>query len=315
MEAAPLYNDVAEGPADGAGYWLTADDGLRIRMAVWPSGSKGTVFIFPGRTEYAEKYGRAAQDLGARGYATLAIDWRGQGLAERMLDDSSIGHVMRFQDYQHDVAAVLDAARQLELPHPWFVIAHSMGGCIGLRTVMEGADFEACAFTAPMWGVQMSTVLSPVAWTLSTVLPPLGFGNMRSPGTRDAVYVLDAPFEDNTLTNDREMWDYMVRQAHAHRALGLASPSIVWLREALREMRGLSLRPSPATPCICFLGTNERIVDPGRIHARMAAWPGGRLVEFPDAEHEVMMEEPPVRDRVFTDAVAHFEAAVGKQAA
>ncbi|MEM9350486.1 MAG: alpha/beta hydrolase [Pseudomonadota bacterium] len=316
MEAAPLFNDVAEGPEGGAGYWLTADDGLRIRMAVWPEGgAKGTVFIFPGRTEYAEKYGRAAKDFAARGYASLSIDWRGQGLADRMLGNTRIGHVMRFQDYQHDVAAVFDAARQLDLPRPWFLLAHSMGGCIGLRAVMEGIDVEAVAFSAPMWGVQISVPLRPVAWTLSSILPPLGLGNLRSPGTRHNVYVLDEPFEDNVLTNDLDMWKYMGRHASAHGELSLGSPSIIWLREALREMLSLARRPAPNLPCTCFLGTNERIVDPGRIKARMAAWPGGKLVEFPEAEHEVIMEEPAVRKRVFDEADTLFQSAVSSRAA
>jgi len=44
---------------------------------------KGTVLLFPGRTEYIEKYGPAAADFLARGFATVVIDWRGQGLADR----------------------------------------------------------------------------------------------------------------------------------------------------------------------------------------------------------------------------------------
>ena len=310
MEAAPLYNDVAEGPDGGAGYWLRTSDGLRIRMAVWPEGKKGTVLMFPGRTEYAEKYGRAAQDYATRGYATVAIDWRGQGLADRMLEDEHIGHVCHFTDYQHDVAAVMEAVTELDLPKPWFVIAHSMGGCIGLRSVMEGLDVEACAFSAPMWGVQISPPLRPVAWGISQLFPPLGLGGLRSPGTNNSIYVLEEPFDDNKLTNDQDMWEYMGRHAKAHVGLALGSPSIRWLGEALVEMRELASRPAPDKKCICFLGTNERIVDPGRIKERMANWPGGELIEFPLAEHEVMMEEPAVRNRVFDASVALFEKAV-----
>ncbi|MEM6897129.1 MAG: alpha/beta hydrolase, partial [Pseudomonadota bacterium] len=152
-------------------------------------------------------------------------------------------------------------------------------------------------------------VLRPVAWTVSTVLPPIGLGNIRSPGTNDSVYVLDEPFEDNTLTNDRGMWDYMARHLTRHPELSLGSPSIRWLNEALREMRSLAARPAPKLPGICFLGTNERIVDPRRIRSRMGGWPGAELIEFKDAEHEVMMEEVPVRTRVFDACASHFEAA------
>ncbi|MEM8591117.1 MAG: alpha/beta hydrolase [Pseudomonadota bacterium] len=315
MEAAPLKNDVAEGPRGGAAYWLTTEDEVRIRIAVWPEGgSKGTIFIFPGRTEYAEKYGRAASEFQARGWATVSVDWRGQGLADRLLPDRRIGHVDRFLDFQLDVAAVMQAGEDLDLPRPWYMLGHSMGGCIGLRAMMNGLDIEACAFSAPMWGIRIMPALRPLAWTMGTVLPPIGLGNGRSPGANDTVYVLEGVFDNNTLTNDLEMWEYMGRQAEAEPQIALGAPSIRWLGEALREMRALSKMEAPDKPCVCFLGTNERIVDMGRIRTRMANWPRGRLIEFKDAEHEVLMEEPSVRKRVFDECAALFEEAVPEPA-
>ena len=122
----------ADGPEGGYARWLQASDGVQIRVGVWPcSGAKGTVFLMPGRTEYIEKYGRAATDLAQRGYATVSIDWRGQGLADRPLDAQLTGHVDDFGEYQLDMDAVLTCARAEGLPEPWFMLAHSMGGCIG----------------------------------------------------------------------------------------------------------------------------------------------------------------------------------------
>ena len=69
---APLFNAVAEGPADAQGFWLTGADGTRIRAGLWNAhGPKGTVVLLPGRSEYIEKYGRTAAVLAAAGYATL----------------------------------------------------------------------------------------------------------------------------------------------------------------------------------------------------------------------------------------------------
>jgi len=95
LSKAPLYEDVSEGPDDAAAYWMACADGVRIRVAVWGAdvGTRGTVLLFPGRTEYIEKYGRTAAEFAARGYATLVIDWRGQGLSDRLLEDTALGHV------------------------------------------------------------------------------------------------------------------------------------------------------------------------------------------------------------------------------
>ena len=68
MTEAPLFHDVADAPADGRAFWLHAADGVRLRVGLWRhEGAQGTVFLLPGRTEYIEKYGRAAADLRARG--------------------------------------------------------------------------------------------------------------------------------------------------------------------------------------------------------------------------------------------------------
>jgi lysophospholipase len=54
------------------------------------------------------------------------------------------------------------------------------------------------------------------------------------------------------------------------------------------------------------LGTQEKIVDVGPIHARMARWPDGRLDLYPAAEHEVIMERPATRARFFNSAAELF---------
>lgn len=306
---APFHAHIADGPDGGAAFWLQTADSLRIRIGVWGlEGARGTVLLFAGRTEYVEKYGRAAADLAARGYATLAIDWRGQGLAERLSGDAMLGHVGRFGDYQKDVAAVIAAATELDLPRPWHLVAHSMGGCIGLRAVMEGLPVASCVFTAPMWGINLPTGRRPAAWALGWASSSVGLGQMRAPETKRPPYVQIAPFEGNMLTGDRAMFDWMRDQLAAVPELALGGPSLRWLYQALAEMRHLAGRASPALPCLTFLGSNERIVDRQRIETRMAAWPGGRLARIEGAEHEVMMETPAIRAQVFDQAVAHFDA-------
>ncbi len=310
LTEAPLLTDVSPGPSDGAAYWLETQDGLQIRVGAWArDASKGTVLLFPGRTEYIEKYGVAAQELADRGYATVSIDWRGQGLADRMLPDRRIGHVGKFSDYQTDVAAMLRLANALEMPKPYFLVGHSMGGCIGLRSLYLGLDVQAAAFTGPMWGIKLAPHLVVPAWVLSHLMPALGKHMAIPPGRNITPYVLIEPFEDNMLCRDRDMWEMMQDQLKATPDLGLGAPGYQWLREALHETLDLSKRPAPTTPCITFLGDNERIVHTGRIHERMEGWSNGRLEMMPNGEHEVMMEGPETRKRAFDAMAALFESA------
>ncbi|WP_397543266.1 alpha/beta fold hydrolase [Roseovarius salis] len=307
LSPAPLFNDMAEGPPGGQAWWVTAPDGMRLRIGLWqPGQAAGTVLLFPGRTEYVEKYGRTAQDLARHGLATLVIDWRGQGLADRLAEDPMAGHVLRFRDYQHDVAAMIAAARELHAPGPWYLLAHSMGGCIGLRAAMEGLPVTSCVFSGPMWGIRMADALRPVAWSLSWSGKQLGIGHLYAPGTAPGHYVLEEPFETNKLTTDRDMYDYMIGHLRAHPELGLGGPSLRWLHEALADARALARRPAPELRCLTLVGSQEDIVDADRIKARMQQWPGGHLQVVPGGRHEVLMENAATRAHLFETISAFY---------
>lgn len=307
LHPAPYYGDIAHGPEDAAAYWVTTSDDVRIRVGHWPiHAAKGTVLIFPGRTEYIEKYGQIAKALGERGLASISVDWRGQGLADRLLDDPVIGHVDHFSDYQKDVAAMMRAARELELPRPFFLFAHSMGGAIGLRAAMEGLAVRAVAFSGPMWGIKIAPHLKPAAWVLSHTMPRIGQGHRLPPGTKMEHHVLTDGFEDNVLTRDPTQFEIMRQQLLTHPELTLGGPSYVWLREALLETRHLSSRAAPNVPCLTLMGSNERIVDISAIHTRMQSWKRGHLEIVPDAEHEVLMEGPQVTAGLFDQMVDLF---------
>ncbi|MFL4470660.1 alpha/beta fold hydrolase [Tateyamaria armeniaca] len=310
LTVAPLFTDVSPAPLEGAAYWTHAADGVRIRLGAFvPDGAKGTVLLFPGRTEYVEKYAPAAGDLARRGYATFVIDWRGQGLADRLLDDNRVGHVGLFADYQKDVDAMVAAADHLKLPKPFYLLGHSMGGCIGLRSLYEGLDVAAAAFTGPMWGIQIAPHLRPVAWALGQVMPAIGHGHRLPPGRNVESYVLTAPFDDNMLTSDYEMYEMMQLQLQAHPELELGGPSFVWLREAMAEMLTLARKPAPEVQADTFVGTNERIVHLGRIEARMRGWDNGELHVIEGGEHEVLMEGIETRSSIFDTIADRFAQA------
>lgn len=310
METAPFFAEIADAPEGGRAHWLVAEDGVRIRIGHWvPADAAGTVLLFPGRTEYIEKYGRAARDFAARGFAMAAVDWRGQGLADRLAGDVLSGHVDFFGDYQRDVRAVMAAAEALDLPRPWYVLGHSMGGCIALRAVQDGLPVAGVIFSAPMWGIRMAQALRPLAWSLGWGSRRLRLDHVYAPGTQPEPYVLSEPFESNKLTRDRDMYQYMIDQTRAQPELGLGGPSLRWLHEALIECRALMRMAPPKLPGLTLLGTAEDIVDPTDIHRMMARWAKasdrGHLALLEGARHEVMMDDAETRQTVF-DMIARF---------
>lgn len=311
-----LEGDDANGPADGpepAAVWrVTAADGIGLRLARWPAAAaatadRGSVLLFQGRTEYIEKYARVAGDLAAAGFDVLAIDWRGQGGSDRLLPDPTVGHVGDFLHYQRDVAAMIAAAEAAGLPRPWHLLAHSMGGAIGLRALMEGLPVASAAFSAPMWGIRIGGLPAPVGSALGVGLARgagrLGRGSRGLPGPTT---VLEVSFADNLLTTDARQYIRLMREAVAWPDLMIGAPSFDWVRTALAECRMLATRPAPAIPALISVSGGERIVQPTAIRRRAAAWPGARLLDLPDSRHEAMFEAPATGETFLAAVVDHF---------
>ncbi len=312
MQAAPYHAEVASGPPGGHAVWRPAADGVRLRVALWPQGQRGTVLMFPGRTEYVEKYSDVARELADRGFASAAIDWRGQGLSPRSARNPAMGHVNDFSSFQIDVDAFLTTCADVGMPHPWHLLGHSMGGLIGLRALHRRREFRRAAFSAPMWGLPLPPQRRLLAWGLSSLAASVGMGERMAPASGKVADPAAAPFEGNLLTHDAEMFAWMKRQITAHPELALGGPSLGWIWAALREMHTLARMASPDVPCLTFLGSDETIVSQDAIHVRMGSWDGGRLELVEGARHEGLMEGPAIRARLFDALAAYYGGLAGR---
>ena len=308
METAPLYEDVADAPEGGRAFYVRAADGTRIRFALWGGGTKGLAVVFPGRTECLEKYGRMAGQLVARGLSVAIIDWRGQGLSDRLNNSTAVGHVDDFIDYQSDLAAMLSHAEVLAIPGPRIMFAHSMGGCIGLRALLTGNTFTAAVFSAPMWGLNLPGPNKFLAPVLAKAGVALGMGQKNLVGQPKGFYLARAPFKGNDLTHDQNYWDYMREQIIKYPALSLGTPSFNWLKCAFEEFDYFESAVMPKIPCLMFVGGDESIVSPPAIRNYSQKFLNGRLLEIEGARHEVWMETPERQGQSW-DAIDSFQQA------
>ncbi|MGI9393469.1 MAG: alpha/beta fold hydrolase [Boseongicola sp.] len=257
----------------------------------------GTILLFPGRTEILEKYGRVARELNEAGYTVLSIDWRGQGHSDRLIADHRPGHVGDFIDYQLDVSALVGFADNLALPKPHYLVAHSMGGCIGLRALMNGMSVDRVVFSAPMWGIYVAPLLRPLAASYSWIARKVGQSSSVMPGTRPANYVTYTSLADNMLTTDLDHHNYMIRQAEMAPEIAVGGPTVQWFHEAHVESAALAQAPRPAYSVLTFLGTRETIVEPRTVQDMHRNWPTAQLELVEGAKHELMMEAPHLRSQ------------------
>ncbi|MHA1529002.1 MAG: alpha/beta fold hydrolase [Alphaproteobacteria bacterium] len=293
---------------------LEASDGVRLRGALWRGegggGPRGLVLLLNGRTEFVEKCALAAAALVARGFAVASIDWRGQGLSQRLTGTPLKGHVGKFTDYHLDLAALMAHRSVAALPGPRLMLAHSMGGTIGLGAIKRGQVApRAVILSAPMLGINLRPsrrILSPITLRLAR---PLGKLESWPP-----FEVVDEPqvftgFAGNTLTGDEEVFEWMVAALRRDPALQLGLPTLGWLSAAFVEMAWLALQGPLDCPGLCLLGSREEVVDPAlvrTISVRLKL----DLVEIEGARHEVLLEAEPMRAQAWA-AIDRFLAAQG----
>lgn len=305
-------NPVPSGGTVGAfkGY-----DGAELRYARWDATRlprRGTVCLFQGRAEFIEKYFEVIADLRRRGFAVATMDWRGQGGSQRMLANPRKGHVRGFWEYDRDLIRFMKDVVLPDCPPPFIGLGHSMGGNILLRNAtMPGLWFERLVLTAPMIEIAQSclgtTAMRVRAY--AEVASLLGMSAAYAVGGSDELYAT-RKFESNALTSDPERWQRTKSVLELVPALGIGSPTVGWLRSALRSCRALGAADFPArvnVPLLMFAAGNDSVVSTRAIEDFAVRAKVSSCILMPGSQHEILQEADSVRTRFW----AAFDAYLG----
>ncbi len=297
---ASFLNNVFKWPQAANTNYKATTDGIRVRTSFWAANDPvGTVFVFPGRADYIEKYGGLANFCLSNNLNVIAIDWRGQGFSERLLDDKNIGHIEDFKNYQKDVEVIIKEAKDASLVKPWIIFAHSMGGLIGLRTLHDNPVFEKVVFTSPMWGIKMPPILKSGASIIMSLISLIGKMETYAPTTSPKTRILNEEYEFNKLTSDIRNFKLLRQQLIQHPDLQIGGPSSAWVSAALDEIEFQIGKEPPITPALCFLGEKEEIIDTLAVREFCKNWDSCDLISIPDAKHDLLMEKKMILHSLF----------------
>jgi lysophospholipase len=249
-----------------------ASDGWALRRIDWRAADhpRGSLLFLPGRGDHYEKYLETLDQLAGDGWHVTAIDWRGQGGSGRLLSNRHIGHIDDFSTWIADLRAFW-ADWKAGTPGPHVVLAHSMGGHLAMRALVEKAiDPDAVALSAPMLGIQTMGLPYAAHHAVAGFLGRLGDPNRAAwkegekPGSPLNV-------RSKILTHDPDRYADELFWWQARPEVRLGPPSWHWVERAIASTRML------AEP-----GVMEKITTP---------------VLLMEAAHELLREADPVRDR------------------
>jgi len=300
-------NPVPENVVTGT---IKTPDGAELRFARWapPSGRKGTVCVFTGRSESIEKYFETVRDLRDRGFAVAMIDWRGQGHSSRRLRDPRKGYVRSFSDYEVDVETFVQQVVLPDCPPPYFALAHSMGGTVLLRLSHAGKRwFDRIVLSAPMIDLPGNRTALPVRLLLRT-LRLAGQGGRYVPGGTDAVAGLE-PFVSNPVTSDPVRYARNAAILEEDPTLGIASPTVAWADAAFSAMHTFRAVHYPSRirqPILMLAAAGDSVVSTSAIEEFAYHLRAGSHLVISGARHEILQEQDRYRNQFW----AAFDAFV-----
>jgi lysophospholipase len=291
-------NDMPDGAEE---HWLEGRGGVKVRVMTAPAqggAARGSVIIAPGRTEFIEKYFEVARELQQRGFAVVCIDWRGQGLSGREVQNGLKGHVSTFDDPVNDLSTALKLL-SAKLPRPHIGLAHSMGGAIVLRALQtRRVELDAVAFSAPMWGIQG---LTPMAKKYVRFMTSLGAGGQFAPRV-EKKWRREA-FKKNPVTHDKERHSRCQGLVCEEPRLALAGPTIGWVAAAADTTESF-LTPGAFAhvkiPVLIATAGEEQLVDNASHDAVAAQLPNATHITIGGARHEILMERDELRAQFWT---------------
>jgi lysophospholipase len=275
---------------------------LRYGMIMPQRKPDGVVVVLPGLSEFCEKYFEIARAMLERNLGVFVLDWRGQGKSDRYLGNP---HKRHSAGLDEDVADLHQLITQHVQPAandaPLVMLAHSMGGNIGLRYMIDHPGIFTCAaLSSPMLGIQAARLLpTGLRHGIATVLHKLmgdsyifGGGDWQ-PDFRDkqAKNILSSDPVRSAVHNAWCVYDP---------ALQVGNATFRWLHEALISCHALNAPGAAekiAVPCLIAVAGKDRLVDNAAILRFSRRLPDVGILALKDANHEILMERDEIRDK------------------
>jgi lysophospholipase len=273
---------------------------------------KAAIVIFPGRTESAFKYAEIIYDLYADGYSFYIMDYRGQGASGRLTGDSQISHVEDYDDYVADLNVFLHTVVDQHSKGVKLAIAHSMGANIlSLFLSQQQNYFQAAALSSPMLDLKTFGLPQKLIWGLFKVVEKLGFGERYIPS--QGPYKPDLEWYNGTHSQVRYRVFTKLREERKNELMGgssitfgLRSLEATW---KMREQAG-----NIQLPLLMFQAGNDQLILPHGQNYVCQHAKKCRLVHFPDAYHEILVEADPIRNRALQEIRTLFADTVNAAA-
>ncbi len=269
---------------------------------------RATAVLMAGRSEFIEKYFEVIEDLRRRGFSVATMDWRGQGLSERLLPVREKGHIRDFGVFRSDLRRFTDEVVTKRFRGPYILMTHSMGGAPALQMLADGdTTWSAAVLCAPMTALYDGLLKRLGVRLLGEAATRFGLARYAIPGVKE--YSMD--FEGNVLTSDPVRHRRFQELQSAAPNATIREPTYGWIRAATEAMDDLHRKRRFAklkVPTLIVSAENDALVRSSDHQWLGRQSPLIEVVTIKGALHEIMMERDAIRDQYWKAFDAFVDA-------
>lgn len=286
-------------------YFNSPEKGIKIAYRIYKAQNESAAALFlTGRAEYFLKYEYFFKDLNSKGITVFAMDHRGQGASERMLEDQQRGYIENFDHFVDDAAFFLKKLVITETNGriPLFSISHSMGGAVSFLLENRLKIFSKTVFCSPMWGINFGHIPENIIYFVTKLFCTLGKDKEFVPGKKE--YDFDTPFENNNLTHSIENFENQKDFLKHNPEFALGGPTNKWVLEsiqAMREIEKFSLEFSTET--LLLQAGADTVVDNNRQDRVLKNMKNSKKIVIENAWHEILNEEKNIYNQSVAETI------------
>lgn len=289
---------------------IQTPDHVQIRYRIFEPNVepfKGNLVIISGRTGFMWRSAELLYDLRNSGYRIFIYDHRGQGESQRLLSDSHKGYVNDFNDYVKDLDQFLTEVVKSKISEKTFLLAHSMGGAVATRYVIEHPDrVTALVLTSPMYRANTDSIPPTIAYYVLNFMVFIGQGEEYTFGRSADDW--QNTFENNDLTHSENRHNFSKQLMRENNALIVAGPTHRWVREALGigfwiESHAKDIK----TPLLILQSKDDTVVSPAAEAQVCVQSSVCNIVPFSGAKHDLLMEQDVYRNEAIKQALGFYQ--------
>ncbi len=277
-----------------------------------PDDPKAAVVMVHGMAEFFGKYREYIWYLYREGFEVFFMEQRGHGHSGGKAPEIDVIYIDSYNTYVEDLHAFVSGH---VLPHtgdlPLFMIAHSMGGCVGALFLEKYPGiFKAAILSSPMFKLKGAKYPAPARALIR--LYALLTGRLKKLAPNQKHFDPDARVEDSSSVSPAR-FHFLMEQRKNDTYNQMTGASFGWALASMSATVAVIRHADRIKiPVTVMTAGHDHLIDPSGYEAFKKKVPQARFHAYADSRHEIFNSGDVSRKKYFSDVISTLFNHIGK---